>query len=607
MDKDMIKIDDLLKQRLGDAEERERAGAWTNMRDLLDQQMPVAAGTSTNWRRMFAYVAGVLVLASLTVGGYEMVESFSGSGAEKTAVRSTGGNTYSGVISTATKSLPEGATAEELAEGTEENTPVQANAIASNSTTTKVAHTTTPVMTDNSNKQQPIASNNKPESIIPSSGNANKPAKKANEAITNVQKPIADNAKSTETAQNVAKQNETATAKNNAAENVKGAEEVTTDKQTSDVADSRTRTNDVVDKLATNNPQAIETDREDPEFEEERMQFRKIVKSVRTNSNGELEKDTIYNGTDELVVRKEKATDNVADKANADATADEENSGSNMMPAAAAPAATTAQNDNTAAAADNGKSKYKSNRYKNTRRFEELVKNAKVRMGKMKFYPGVVAGANTAFSKTNISGFQLGLAGRLSIDERWSILTEAKYVYHFNGKERLQDDYITNVQTRAIGGQSVITYDSVEHYYNFNNYASIEMPIAVSYKINKRLDVFGGVNMTYNFKIDNLQEVEHIHALEAGATSTNVNVAATDKTILLSDFKPSFGLGYVGGVGLQASNKLRFDLRITQPLMMKTSTMGQKDIANRLYKMPNMQLNMTFRLGGNKFKPYKAR
>ena len=84
-----------------------------------------------------------------------------------------------------------------------------------------------------------------------------------------------------------------------------------------------------------------------------------------------------------------------------------------------------------------------------------------------------------------------------------------------------------------------------------------------------------------------------------------MNVSSTDKSILLSDFKPSFGLGYVAGVGLQASNNIRFDLRVTQPLLMRTQTVGQKDIADRLYKMPNVQLNMTLRFGGNKFKPYK--
>src|SRR5690606_4596099 len=78
MDKNMIKIDDLLRQRLGEAEEQDRPAAWMQMRDLLDKQMPVnrVVGGAANWRRMFAYVAGLALLAAVSVGGYEMSQSF---------------------------------------------------------------------------------------------------------------------------------------------------------------------------------------------------------------------------------------------------------------------------------------------------------------------------------------------------------------------------------------------------------------------------------------------------------------------------------------------------------------------------------------------------
>ncbi|MBS1688897.1 MAG: hypothetical protein JSS96_09250, partial [Bacteroidetes bacterium] len=42
MDKNMINIDDLFKQRFN-REEEERPGAWLRMRDLLDDKMPINA------------------------------------------------------------------------------------------------------------------------------------------------------------------------------------------------------------------------------------------------------------------------------------------------------------------------------------------------------------------------------------------------------------------------------------------------------------------------------------------------------------------------------------------------------------------------------------
>lgn len=72
MDKNMINIDDLFKQRFN-REEEERGGAWLRMRDLLDDKMPTnVPATGINWRRMLSYVAGIALLATVTVGGYEV-------------------------------------------------------------------------------------------------------------------------------------------------------------------------------------------------------------------------------------------------------------------------------------------------------------------------------------------------------------------------------------------------------------------------------------------------------------------------------------------------------------------------------------------------------
>ena len=101
MDKNMINIDELLKQRLGAGEEQERPGAWMNMSKLLDQQMPVnkVPGAAVNWRRMFMYAAGLVLLAAVSVGGYQAIEGFNNSGiAENTS--GVGGSTVKGGVAT---------------------------------------------------------------------------------------------------------------------------------------------------------------------------------------------------------------------------------------------------------------------------------------------------------------------------------------------------------------------------------------------------------------------------------------------------------------------------------------------------------------------------
>ena len=96
MDKNMISIDDLVKQRLSDGEEQERSGAWLNMKSLLDKEMPVSTPVAVfNWRRVITVVTGAALLAAVSVGGYEMITTFRAEKAAETAMlNNTGNNIY---------------------------------------------------------------------------------------------------------------------------------------------------------------------------------------------------------------------------------------------------------------------------------------------------------------------------------------------------------------------------------------------------------------------------------------------------------------------------------------------------------------------------------
>ncbi len=70
MDKNFISIDDLVRQRLGGEEEKERPGAWLQMRDLLDKEMPQDRGGFLYWRRTLGAIALVLLAGGASVGSY---------------------------------------------------------------------------------------------------------------------------------------------------------------------------------------------------------------------------------------------------------------------------------------------------------------------------------------------------------------------------------------------------------------------------------------------------------------------------------------------------------------------------------------------------------
>ena len=78
MDKNFIKVDDLVRQRLGGGEERERSGAWLNMRDLLDKEMPQEERRIGifYWRRLYSVVAALSLVGTVAVGSYEFSNAF---------------------------------------------------------------------------------------------------------------------------------------------------------------------------------------------------------------------------------------------------------------------------------------------------------------------------------------------------------------------------------------------------------------------------------------------------------------------------------------------------------------------------------------------------
>lgn len=68
----MINIDDLVRQRLSGEEEREPAGAWLRMQDLLEKEMPQGRPAGFYWRRSLSALSVVLLLSLLTAGGFEI-------------------------------------------------------------------------------------------------------------------------------------------------------------------------------------------------------------------------------------------------------------------------------------------------------------------------------------------------------------------------------------------------------------------------------------------------------------------------------------------------------------------------------------------------------
>ncbi len=75
MDNNFINIDDLVRQRLSGASEPERSGAWNRMSALLDEE-DRRKPLGIYWNRVMSYCGVAMLMAAVSVGGYEMTTAF---------------------------------------------------------------------------------------------------------------------------------------------------------------------------------------------------------------------------------------------------------------------------------------------------------------------------------------------------------------------------------------------------------------------------------------------------------------------------------------------------------------------------------------------------
>lgn len=73
MNKDMMNIDDFVRDKLGGHTEKEDPAAWLKMKALLDKEMPEKAAPMVfGWRKPMAFLGAALLIGALCVGGYQL-------------------------------------------------------------------------------------------------------------------------------------------------------------------------------------------------------------------------------------------------------------------------------------------------------------------------------------------------------------------------------------------------------------------------------------------------------------------------------------------------------------------------------------------------------
>lgn len=668
MDKNMIKIDDLLKQRLSNGEEKERPGAWLQMRELLDKEMPVtqAPAAAYNWRRMMGYLAGLALLATVSVGGYQVATRFNdNSSTQQTVAQAVNGRGSATVptnnVNTSSNNNQTDAdiAASNTAESTE-NTRQQSPEASTNNNqqnkqgntlqNTSVANTTKATLGGNRETVQAQPQNTQSAGNVTGSASVaktsgNKTQNLNSQSSYNNQKDNQlgggnDKIASNEYLSNRNVAGDAPTAENNintpnrntqrsygSGANVSKSLPVKTNLQKATVSAPATNTVQVnkMDNIGATNTSSSAEAGTSAASKTENTNNNNIVASANTKTENKQSQAPQQPVAEKILINKietkekySRATgwkkDTIStgkvewQKEAVLAKAEEKPADNTVVPAASMSLKANSEESNLVPLADY-KVSGKNEHYEKVNHFAEMVQNAKMRMGTVRFYPGLIVGANTSLSSQNsLYGFQLGATGTLSLNDRWGIFTELKYVQRLRKDGRFDDNYKTGItEYTNTANQSITQFDSTEHYFNYTTVSSIDLPVAIKYSL-KRLNLFGGGNLVYNFGVSNVEEVRRDYKDQEAVTATiKYEFVEGAPKITVEDFKSRFSVGYLIGAGYQLSPALQLDIRLTQNVWDNAKTQGAKLISKDLYKTPSLQINMSYRFSSSKNRPMKAR
>ncbi len=598
MDNNMINIDDLFRQRLSGAEEKERAGAWMRMSDLLDNKMPVKAA-GANWRRMLGYTAGLLLLASATIGSYEAIHAFRGHGEALAS--------GSGIVS-----IPAASKNTNNESGNKLNNNVLSSATA----------------TDNKNDHSAIACNIEPKKSNKNSAKHNKSINNTqnneNEIVANENASLTLNSGSASTSSIAS--NENLKIKDNSINQEQAKLTSSNTSNETKLVAKKTHNNKGVNapkllaglKVASVKPQMIPASASSVNVSNNKhisITRQHIAKMNATNLGIKPASNTAavasaknmnMQATETKRVMMDKLqvsehfvydrktqrgiyhTDTISrDKVN---IITNENQGGNEMLAMNAKQTehtllpNSSFNDKSTLNAQKKESR-KGGNFTFLDHFNAMIDNFKYNFKHIQFTPGVSAGINgTFFGPYSLKGFQMGVSGNIALNDNWNMMVDLRYFNRLNNNT-INDNYATYVNEPGTG--NYVKY-STQHSFDFSNIHSFEMPVTIRYSF-RQFIFFGGANLAYNLAI-NASETS-IASLPIMQSEPGVS---TQPKLSVNDFSSCLGFGYTCGIGYQCTPNLQVDLGLTQNFWNNAKTNGASLLSDDFYRQPSLQISIGY-------------
>lgn len=637
MDKNMINIDDLFRQRLGGGEEEERSGAWLQMRGLLDEKMPVGV---VNWRRMLMFTGGLALLAAVSITGYEVssstrnladasINTANNSTDKQSAITINSNKVLSGNNQPATKTTTSANNNSSSNNNNNNTNNVTAVAPVANNTTSN-GNTNTPTANNsstneqknntvavNNNATQPVANttvttnnNNSTVASVNADNNDNNKTQKHtttpkhsasngiipagshvvnNNNIAHKQHPVTATPPVANTTVNkknhnkiVNKDNIMPASGNNVTSNT--ATVATSTNGTSGQKKSNTTVYDLkdsIDRLVVKQHYIVDPVSRVATYRTDTVAISKMPHFI------------IAASTDKEVVvadNKKHQKNNVSGQAKKQKT----NSSSDVLLAAKLNESKTSTVADNAANTATAKVVTKHNKAGwDWSVLGQALRDFEYNLGKVKVYPGLIGGINKTFGNYSNSGFQFGMTTEFVVNDQMSVMAEFKYMQRFNGGV-INNDYSVN-NGQYVAPVWLVTTNSYHHYFNYSTMNSLEMPIAIRYRTGD-FYIYAGGNFVYNFAINATEGLSSLSSSEVNTYNSTSGWKETTPKMNIADFGSRFGIGYLFGASYEFTPSIMIDARLTRTFWDNANTDQAKQVSNFLLKGPSTQLSIIYRL-----------
>lgn len=642
MSKDMLNIDDFMRERLGSHSEQEDPNAWLKMKALLDEEMPErAVPFYFRLRKPLMFVGAALLAGALCVGGYRMHAFKSGSGAPGGSAHTDkpqanrAANTINDSQNFTAPVSPTAATTEDNNQRAEEKTANRQSEIPTRPSSSHVTAKVEQVKPKTTNKVPtsapiPLSSEKQAPDQVRVTEESNKALahntqtavpQRLSAGVSDTRKP--DNrpwtsAASTSDVSRAPVGNKKAAWKARHTESetpVKQTQNYPTNNPVAHTAGGEKHADSIKAIITVNKPTRADRNTRTVTYTTDTIAEQKVALQERTAAvatsepaqNSLIEHLPAPNPADQKeagkegqrINRKQSKLEAKRQKAQFNGAAPKDL----RTDIAATESQTTLNSSRKNAIA----------RFVDNLRIEEKAVEAKRAIGNADHYFGFSVGGNYSLSsRADFRGVQFGPTAELVFNKHWSFFAALRYFNRSGANRSVNDNYVEDVSSnvpdsiRGANHYFTIFTDSTTRRFNFSTVQSLEMPLSVRYSF-KNFYLMTGLNLVFTLPVN----VELYQKNEGTQRSHVVATNSTSKPIIdnpgssydAASFKGRFGLGYIVGAGYRFAPAWHADFQLVNTFWDQATNKGATTVSKNFFRVPSVQISIGFQFNRGTKKP----